>query len=73
MVVLLVVLLLVLSRVLGVILASLAVQFVLDAFERMHGGELYVPRIPSMSEMAGVYGLSGSFSSADALYVAQSK
>lgn len=25
-----------------------AVQFVLDAFERMHGGELYVPRIPSM-------------------------
>ena len=25
-----------------------AVQFVLDAFERMTGGELYVPRIPSM-------------------------
>ncbi|NUS74554.1 MAG: UDP-N-acetylglucosamine 4,6-dehydratase (inverting) [Corynebacteriales bacterium] len=25
-----------------------AVQFVLDSFERMHGGELYVPRIPSM-------------------------
>jgi UDP-N-acetylglucosamine 4,6-dehydratase/5-epimerase len=25
-----------------------AVQFVLDAFDRMHGGELYVPRIPSM-------------------------
>lgn len=25
-----------------------AVQFVLDSFERMQGGELYVPRIPSM-------------------------
>ncbi len=25
-----------------------AVQFVIDAFESMHGGELYVPRIPSM-------------------------
>lgn len=25
-----------------------AVQFVIDAFERMQGGELYVPRIPSM-------------------------
>lgn len=25
-----------------------AVQFVLDAFERMDGGELYVPKIPSM-------------------------
>jgi UDP-N-acetylglucosamine 4,6-dehydratase len=25
-----------------------AVQFVMDAFDRMHGGELYVPRIPSM-------------------------
>jgi UDP-N-acetylglucosamine 4,6-dehydratase len=25
-----------------------AVQFVLDAFDRMRGGELYVPRIPSM-------------------------
>lgn len=25
-----------------------AVQFVLDTFDRMHGGELYVPRIPSM-------------------------
>ncbi len=25
-----------------------AVQFVLDAFGRMHGGELFVPRIPSM-------------------------
>jgi len=25
-----------------------AVQFVLDAFDRMAGGELYVPRIPSM-------------------------
>ncbi|NNF64204.1 MAG: UDP-N-acetylglucosamine 4,6-dehydratase (inverting) [Acidimicrobiia bacterium] len=25
-----------------------AVQFVVDSFERMHGGELYVPRIPSM-------------------------
>jgi UDP-N-acetylglucosamine 4,6-dehydratase len=25
-----------------------AVQFVVDAFDSMHGGELYVPRIPSM-------------------------
>lgn len=25
-----------------------AVQFVVDSFDRMHGGELYVPRIPSM-------------------------
>jgi len=25
-----------------------AVRFVLDSFEMMHGGELYVPRIPSM-------------------------
>ena len=25
-----------------------AVKFVLDSFEMMHGGELYVPRIPSM-------------------------
>lgn len=25
-----------------------AVQFVIDSFDRMHGGELYVPRIPSM-------------------------
>ncbi len=25
-----------------------AVRFVLDSFDRMHGGELYVPRIPSM-------------------------
>jgi UDP-N-acetylglucosamine 4,6-dehydratase len=28
-----------------------AVQFVLDAFDRMSGGELYVPRIPSMRVM----------------------
>jgi UDP-N-acetylglucosamine 4,6-dehydratase/5-epimerase len=26
-----------------------AVRFVLDSFEMMHGGELYVPRIPSMT------------------------
>lgn len=25
-----------------------AVEFVLDSFDRMHGGELYVPKIPSM-------------------------
>ncbi len=25
-----------------------AVQFVIDSFDQMHGGELYVPRIPSM-------------------------
>ena len=33
-----------------------AVQFVVDSFDRMHGGELYVPRIPSMKivDMAAV-------------------
>jgi UDP-N-acetylglucosamine 4,6-dehydratase/5-epimerase len=28
-----------------------AVQFVIDSFDQMHGGELYVPRIPSMRIM----------------------
>ena len=28
-----------------------AVQFVIDSFDHMHGGELYVPRIPSMRIM----------------------
>ena len=31
------------------------VEFVLDNFLRMHGGEIFLPKIPSMSRALDVY------------------